>query len=76
MNNLMMIVKLIPLLIQIIKAVENAIPGQGKGEAKLAMVRQLLEVADSSLNSIWPMVERVVGILVATFNKTNAWPKD
>jgi len=39
------ILSLMPLIIEVIKVVEEAIPGSGKGEAKLAMVRGIIEGA-------------------------------
>jgi hypothetical protein len=66
---LKMIIDLFPLMIQTIKAVEDAIPGTGKGEAKLAMVRGVLESVDLGTASIWPAIEKVIAAIVATFNK-------
>ena len=73
MEKILLIAKLIPVLIEIIKAVEAAIPGEGKGEAKLVMVRQILEVTDSTITNIWPSLEKVIGIIVTTFNSVKAW---
>lgn len=75
MEKLFLLMKLIPVMIEIIKAIEAAIPGKGQGEAKLAAVRSLLETADSTLNGSVPLVEKVVGILVELFNKTGAFGK-
>ena len=44
---LLIIKNLLPLIIEIIKAIEAAIPGKGKGEEKLEAVREILEVSDS-----------------------------
>lgn len=73
MEKILLIAKLIPVLIEIIKAVEAAIPGEGKGEAKLAMLRQILEVTDSTIANLWPSLEKVIGIIVATLNSAKAW---
>lgn len=73
MEKILLIAKLIPVLIEIIKAVEAAIPGEGKGEAKLTMVRQILEVTDSTITSIWPSLEKVIAVIVTTFNSVKAW---
>lgn len=73
MNKLLMIVQLIPMLIELIKSVEAAIPGQGKGEQKLAMIRQILEVTDDAVGQLWPTLEKVIAILVKTFNAVKAW---
>jgi hypothetical protein len=70
MEKLLLIVKLIPALIELIKAIEAAIPGQGKGEQKLAAVREILEVTDKGISAIWPTVASVVGVLVQAMNST------
>jgi len=73
MSNIIAILQLIPALIAAIKAIEAAIPGSGQGEAKLAAIRESLEVADAKASEIWPKIEAVVGIFVALFNKTKAF---
>ena len=75
MNNLIMVVKLLPVIIEAIKAIEAAVPGQGKGEQKLAALRGILEVLDSGIVAIWPQVSKVVGILVEAMNRTDSMPK-
>lgn len=73
MDKILMIAKLLPVLIEIIKTVEAAIPGEGKGEAKLAMVRQILEVTDNSITQLWPTLEKVIAVLVQAFNTFKTW---
>lgn len=79
---LKLVLSLVPMLIEIIKAIEEAIPGQGKGEAKLAAVRAMLEaaygVASGSVGtfeSIWPAIAGTVGALVNLFNTTGIFRK-
>lgn len=73
MQNLMIIAQLIPALIAAIRAIEDAIPGQGQGEAKLAAVRGILEAVDSGYKALWPQLQPIVGVLVALFNKTGTF---
>lgn len=73
MNTLIQILQLIPAIIQVIKAIEDAIPGNGQGEQKLAMVREILVSVDASTKEILPSLEKVIGILVKTFNAVGAW---
>lgn len=73
MDKVLMIVKLIPALIEVIKAVEAAIPGEGKGEAKLAMVRNILEATDNAIVQMWPSIEKIISVIVNTFNALKAW---
>lgn len=75
MEKLLIIAKLIPVLIDIIKAVEEAIPGSGKGEAKLAAIRGILEATVESFADLWPSLVKVVSTLVALFNTTGVFKK-
>ena len=73
MNTVVIILQLIPALIGAMRAIEDAIPGTGKGEEKLAAVRQILEAVDSSASKYWPQIQAVIGVLVGLFNKTGAF---
>jgi hypothetical protein len=68
--NIITLLGYIPAIITVIKAVEEAIPGQGQGEAKLAALREMLELVDSGFEQVWPKMEGIVGVLVDLFNKT------
>lgn len=75
-----LIAGLLPTLIEIVKAVEEAIPEAGKGKDKLAMVRELLQVAyeatgdiGESFESLWPILQSVVDRIVALFNRTGVF---
>ena len=73
MNAIVTILNLLPALITAIKAIEDAIPGSGQGEAKLAAVRAILEAVDSSVSKLWPQISAVVGVLVGLFNKSGVF---
>lgn len=73
MQVIITIVQLLPALIAAIKAIEEAIPGQGQGEAKLAAVRGIIEAVDASYKGLWPQIQPVIGVLVGLFNKTGAF---
>lgn len=75
MEKFMQIVKLLPIIIEIIKAVEASIPGTGKGEQKLVAVREMLEMADVSIAQMWPSIEKMIGVLVRLFNNTGVFTK-
>ena len=67
---------LLPVVIAAIKAAEDALQGQGKGEMKLALVRETLEAAFAIANDagvtfaeVWPSIERAIAVLVRAFNK-------
>jgi hypothetical protein len=73
MQTLLIIAQLLPALIAAIKAIEEAIPGSGQGEAKLAAVRGIIEAVDASYKSLWPQLQPIIGVLVGLFNKTGAF---
>lgn len=75
-----LILSLIPVIIDTIKAIEAAIPGEGKGEQKLAMVRGALEsvyevspAISSSFDELWGAISKVVSLTVGIFNATGAF---
>jgi len=73
MQAIITIVQLLPALIAAIKAIEEAIPGAGQGEAKLAAVRGIIEAVDTGYKNLWPQIQPVIGVLVGLFNKTGAF---
>ena len=73
MQTLILIAQLLPALIAAIKAIEEAIPGAGQGEAKLAAVRGIVEAVDTGYKNLWPQIQPVIGVLVGLFNKTGAF---
>ena len=76
MQNLVIILQLIPALITALKAIEEAIPGSGKGEQKLSAIRGILEAVDGSITSLWPQISSVVSVLVTLFNATGVFKKE
>jgi hypothetical protein len=66
---------LLPALIEAIKCVEAAIPGQGKGEQKLAVIRGVLETVAGESNEMLPLIEKLVAKIVDIFNFTGAFKK-
>ena len=75
MQNIVIILQLIPAIITALKAIEDAIPGSGMGEQKLAAVRAMLEVIDGSISKLWPQISGVIGVLVSLFNATGVFKK-
>ena len=69
MKTVLALLSLIPSLIATIRAVEEAIPGSGAGEAKLALIREIMESAYSGITDLWPAIEKAVALIVATLNK-------
>jgi hypothetical protein len=75
MNTLKTIMLMLPFLIEAIKALEEAIPGQGQGEQKLAAIRTMIEILYEPAKEIMPLIEKVIGVLVNTFNATGVFRK-
>jgi len=75
MGIIMQVLQLLPALIAAIKAVEDAIPGSGKGEQKLEAIRQILITVDDSVGAIWPKIQAVIGVVVNLLNTTGVFKK-
>ena len=75
MNQLIAIFQFVPVLVEAIKAIEAAVPGAGKGEQKLAAIREILEQVDASYSALWPKLSGIVGVLVKLFNATGELKK-
>lgn len=67
---------LLPAIIDGIKAIELAIPGQGAGEQKLAAFRAVLESVYQTVgavtlpfDAVWPAVQKVISVLVPVLTK-------
>ena len=70
-----MILNLLPALITAMKAIEEAIPGQGQGEQKLAAIRAILEATNAQIGAVWPTIQKTIDVLVGLFNKTGVFIK-
>jgi len=70
-----LILSIIPAIISAVKAIEDAIPATGAGKEKLSAVRQIIEAAYGQSISLWPVIEKTIGILVDLFNKTGTFTK-
>lgn len=75
MNALLAILQALPAIIAAIKAVEQAVPGQGQGKAKLDAVLGLVSAAESAFTQYLPQLNSVIGTLVTLFNATGVFVK-
>lgn len=75
MDKLLIIMRLLPAIVAAIKAIEEAVPGAGKGAEKLQAVRQIIETVDAAATALWPQIEAVVSVLVGLMNKTGVFAK-
>jgi len=83
LNIVRVVLALLPLLIDAVKAVEAAMPQAGQGQAKLSIIRSTLEAAFNVANDVsvtfgqvWPALEKTVGAVVGAFNTTGVFKKD
>lgn len=75
MKTIMLVLQLIPAVIAALRAIEEAIPGTGKGEQKLAMVREVLESVSADSKEMWPVIESAIGVIVKYFNLLGVFVK-
>lgn len=74
---LKIVASLIPVIVQAIKAIEEAIPDKGQGAQKLTIIRTMveqafgqIEQASVAFQDVWPIVESTVGGFVKLFKST------
>lgn len=79
---LKLVISLLPILLQAIKAVEQAIPETGKGAEKLDLIKGLVQTSyetssklSVSFEQLWPTVQGAVQAIVNAFNKTGTFKK-
>lgn len=75
MKVFLIIVQIIPALIALAKAIEEALPQSGIGAEKLAAFRKIFEAAFEGAKEIWPVVEKVIAIIIELFNATGVFKK-
>ena len=67
------ILTLIPLIIQTVRAIEEAFPDSGKGDLKLDIIKTALEssvgvsddIDEEGFSRIWPVIVKVVGSVLS-----------
>ncbi len=69
------LLQLLPAIITAMKALEEAIPGKGQGEMKLAAIREILESTSGQVQMLWPYIEKAISVLTTIFNKTGTFAK-
>lgn len=76
------IIQLLPLILEAIKALESMLPEGGLGKLKLEIIKSAVEAAYNVSNeysvkfdALWPALEKVIGSIVATMNATGVFKK-
>ena len=75
MDKALMIIKLIPAIIAVIKTVEEMFPLPGAGKDKLKLVHDMLTAVHGNLEDIWPKIESIVAAVVAFANRVGVFKK-
>jgi len=73
--NLLQLLKIIPVLFEIIKSIEAALPEGGKGKEKLQLVRAFVENIFGDISEIWPNLEKIIATIVTFLNTTGVFKK-
>lgn len=81
-NTIRLILSLLPLVLEVIRAVEAAFPQGGNGAVKLALVREAIEGGYNLANdtvvafdTVWPAINRIVDASVVAYNASGAFRK-
>ena len=76
------VITLLPLAVQFIQGIEQAIPQSGQGAAKLALVKNALGaayqsagVATATFDQIWPPLKSAIDGVVGIFNAVGLFKK-
>jgi phage-related protein len=69
------IINIIPSLIKIIAAIEEAFPQAGIGGEKLELVKKILTTAYESVTEYWDYLEKIISFVVEFANKIGAFTK-
>ena len=73
MQTALLMLQLIPTIISIIKAVEEAIPVSGAGKDKLDAVLQMIQDACPKVGDVIPQIVKIINTLVGLFNRTGVF---
>lgn len=68
---LKLVITLLPILVDAIKAVEQLFPETGNGKLKLDLVKAMLENTihlNAEFSQVWPVMEKMVSSIVNAFN--------
>lgn len=76
------VLSLLPVILEVVRAIEAALPESDIGTQKLKLIREALAAAFSaagdaaiSFETIWPALEKTVAAVVGLFNTVGAFAK-
>jgi hypothetical protein len=74
-QTLKLIVQVLPIILEMTKQIEDAIPERGNGKEKLSFVRDVFEHAMPEVMHIWGHVEFIVSRVVNLYNAVGIFHK-
>jgi hypothetical protein len=75
MQTFLLILQVVPMIVEIIRAIEALIPKSGEGPSKLETVLAIITEAVPKLESAKPQIEKIIGIIVGLCNRTGVFVK-
>lgn len=75
LETIKLILQLVPIILELVKAIETQIPEGGQGKAKLEFIETVLTQAYPQITNIWGMVEKIISSAVALYNTTGVFKK-
>lgn len=70
------IIQLIPIIMEIVKKIEEIFPQSDIGAEKLQLLKEMLEASYSGISSIWPTIEFIVERFVKFANAKGVFIKN
>lgn len=77
-----LVLSLLPLIIDVVKAVEAALPASGQGASKLALVHDIIQEAYTSgtgavakFEDVWPVLKKTIDSVVTFLNAAGLFKK-
>jgi hypothetical protein len=75
MNTFLKILQIVPDLLMIVAAIEKFFPESGAGKEKLEMLRRIMSEAYTELSELWPVIEKIVSVIVEFANGLGTFKK-
>jgi hypothetical protein len=75
MQTFLLILQIVPMIVEIIRAIEALIPKAGEGPSKLETVLAIITEAVPKLESAKPQIEKIIAIIVGLCNRTGVFAK-
>ena len=73
MKYALMLLQLVPVIIDIIKKLEEVMPESGQGSKKLEMLREILAEVYPNVMEMWNSIEKIVAVIVGLFNRNKVF---